>query len=173
VSGEPAFSDAVIPPTLERFRRGDVRRSERQIQDVKGEIGDPFVVIDLLSKFRRDNRINDDELRAGYRFRGDFMRAHLDALRAADVSRPRIDGARFRRDFGVSVYEARDRVLDAIAALGGIDAPGGSCIWHVVGLTETLKTWALTRYVARRVTENAAPGVLVTALGCLAAHYRR
>jgi hypothetical protein len=78
MSAEPTFADAILPPTPERWRRGDVRRSERQVRDARGSIGDPFVVVGLLLRLHRDARINDDELKAGYRFRSDFDRAHLD-----------------------------------------------------------------------------------------------
>jgi hypothetical protein len=155
---EPAFADVVVPPTPERWARGDVARAKHQVQDSAGRPGAPFIAIDLLSKLFRDQRITDDELKAGYRFRGDFTYGHLDALRAADVSRGRVDGARFRRDFGISIYEARRRAMDAIDVLGGIASPVGSCVRHVVGAGETLKLWATSRYTTRQVSENAASG---------------
>ena len=58
-------------------------------------------------------------------------------------------------------------------ALGGIDAPPASCIFHVVGAEETLKDWCRRRYTARRISEHQAPGVLIAALTSLAVHYKR
>ena len=53
----PVFSDAILPPTVERIRRGDVQRAERQISDVRGAVGDPFIVVSLLSRFRSRERL--------------------------------------------------------------------------------------------------------------------
>jgi hypothetical protein len=167
------FADIIVPPTHERWMRGDVERSPRQINDSKGDIGDPFVTVGLLLKMHRAARITDDKLAAGYRFRGDFAAAHLDRLGVRDLSKPRIDGGRRQGELTLRTIAARERVMSAIAALGGIDSPAGSCCWHVVGEDMTLKTWATTRFLSRRITENAAPGVLLAALGCLAAYYQR
>lgn len=50
---------------------------------------------------------------------------------AADLSR--VPGARSRGD-GTGPTRARQRVQDALAALGGIGRVPGSCAWHILGL---------------------------------------
>jgi Domain of unknown function (DUF6456) len=170
---EPAVENDLIPPPPERGQHDHIRRVDRQIQDTRGGIGLPWQAVGLLGRLHYAAKISDEELRAGIRFRGDFTAAHLDRLQARDLSRPRIDGGRRERELATQTIAARDRVMNAIADLGGVDSPAGSCCWHVVGMDETLKHWATTRFVSRRISENAAPGVLLGALGALVVHYQR
>jgi hypothetical protein len=59
----------------------------------------------------------------------------------------------------------------ALQALGGINSPAGSCVWHVVGLQRSIREWATRRsWNGRPVRQEQAQGVLVAALGVLAAH---
>jgi hypothetical protein len=37
----------------------------------------------------------------------------------------------------------RRRVHEAMAALGGISSPAGSCVWHVVGSQRSVREWAM------------------------------
>jgi hypothetical protein len=65
---------------------------------------------------------------------------------------------------------ARRRVHEAMAALGGISSPAGSCVWHVV-LQRSLREWAMRQgWGGRPVRQEQAQGILVAALGMLAAH---
>jgi hypothetical protein len=67
---------------------------------------------------------------------------------------------------------ARRRVHDAMAALGGISGPAGSCVWQVVGLQRSVREWAMRQgWGGRPVRQEQAQGILVAALGLLAAHY--
>jgi hypothetical protein len=60
-----------------------------------------------------------------------------------------------------------------MAALGGISSPAGSCVWHVVGLQRSVREWALRQgWGGRPVREEQAQGILVAALGMLAAQRR-
>jgi hypothetical protein len=169
----PVFSDAIIPPTAERWRRSDVRRPERQIQDVRGEIGDPFITISALARLHNSGKISTEMARAGNRFHGDFMRAHLLGIgaRASDFLRPPVGTTARHRDQAAWTYICRERVWDALQACGGPSSPCGSCAWHVIGLEETVKDWVLHRYTATRISENAGAGVLIATLGCLEGHY--
>ena len=45
--------------------------------------------------------------------------------------------------------------------------PGGSCLWRVIGLEESLKHWAQQV----QVSPESASGVLIGVLGMLEAHY--
>jgi hypothetical protein len=58
-----------------------------------------------------------------------------------------------------------------MAALGGISSPAGSCVWHVVGLQRSVHNWAIRQgWGGRPVDHKAAGGILIAALGVLAAH---
>ena len=68
---------------------------------------------------------------------------------------------------------ARRRVHEAMQALGGISSPAGSCVWHVVGLQRSVREWALRMgWGGRPVRQEQAQGILVAALGMLAAQRR-
>ena len=58
-----------------------------------------------------------------------------------------------------------------MAALGGISSPAGSCVWHVVGLQRSVREWAIRHgWGGRPVRQEQAQGILIAALGVLAAH---
>jgi hypothetical protein len=60
---------------------------------------------------------------------------------------------------------------EALQALGGLSSPGGSCVWHVVGLQRSVREWAIRQgWGGRSVEQKAAGGILVAALGMLARH---
>ena len=53
-------------------------------------------------------------------------------------------------------------------ALGGISSPAGSCVWHVVGLRQSAREWAIRQgWGGRPVRHEQA----VAALGRFSAHY--
>ena len=65
-----------------------------------------------------------------------------------------------------------DELIRAIRAVGGLGSPAGSCLWHVVGWEQSLKEWALGQgWNGRRVSQEAASGILIAALGALEAHF--
>jgi hypothetical protein len=48
--------------------------------------------------------------------------------------------------------------------------PAGSCVWHVVGLQRSVREWAIRQgWGGRPVRQEQAQGILVAALGMLAA----
>ena len=74
-------------------------------------------------------------------------------------------------DLNERQLHARRRVHEAMAALGGISSPAGSCVWHVVGLQRSVREWAIRQgWGGRPVRQEQAQGILVAALGMLAAH---
>lgn len=76
------------------------------------------------------------------------------------------------RGFTESQLDARVRVNRALDALGGLDSPAGSCIWYVVGLQCSVREWSMRQgWSGRPVDRKTAQGVLVAALGVLAALY--
>ena len=70
------------------------------------------------------------------------------------------------------VVGAKRRVIAALEALGGADSAAGSCAWHVLGCGASIREWAARRgWNGRPVGHAQAQGILVAALGVLAAHF--
>jgi hypothetical protein len=162
----------VLGPTAERLAHGPVERLPRQIADEYGGIARPSRAIDILAALERRGAITAGMRDAGDQFRVYFRTAHLDPLRAANLLRTpsavrRSDGS------GAAIEYARRRVAEAITAVGGLGSPGGACLWHVVGLEQSLKEWALgCGWSGRFVAQEAATGILIAALGALDAYWR-
>ena len=102
-------------------------------------------------------------------FQAVFIIAQLDPLRAWPVLR--VPGTGREPDLNERQLHARRQVHQAMAALGGISRPAGSCVWHVVGLQRSVREWAMRQgWGGRLVRQQQAQGILVAALGVLAAH---
>lgn len=167
--------DLGLGPTPERLRHGPVERIERPIGDAAGRPARPYRAVDTLASMERRGSITAAMRQAGEDFRARFARAHLDPLRALDLSTMRLGerGARPEQEGpGQQIEAARRSVWRAIQAVGGVASPGGSCLWHVVGWECSIKQWALEQgWSGRRVSQEAASGILVAALGALNAHF--
>jgi hypothetical protein len=167
--------NVVVMPTPERRNQGIVERLERPIADESGRPARPYRAVDTLGAMERRGSITASMRQAGEDFRARFATAQLDPLRAPDWSRLRVGGSsRFRAgdEPGMRIEGARDTVWRAIRALGGMGSPAGSCLWHVVGWERSLKEWALEQgWNGRRVSQEAASGILIAALGALEAHF--
>ncbi len=75
-------------------------------------------------------------------------------------------------DLSERQLDARRRVHAAMQALGGINSPAGSCVWHVVGLQRSVREWAMRQgWNGRPVRQEQAQGILIAALGMLAMHF--
>jgi hypothetical protein len=163
-------------PTPERRERGVTERLDRPIADESGSSARPYRAVDTLALMERRGSITASMRQAGEDFRVLFATAHLDPLRALDYSKPRNSGAsrhQNREDSGLRTEAAREAVWRAILAVGGPGSPGGSCVWHVVGWERSLKEWALEQgWSGRQVSQEAASGILIAALGALEIHYR-
>jgi hypothetical protein len=124
----------------------------------------------------RRGSITSGMRQAGEDFRHRFAVAQLDPLRALDLSRLSLGDKPTRRGDrapGLRAEAARNAVWRAIRAVGGIASPAGSCLWHVVGWERSLKEWAQEQgWAGRRVTQEAASGILIAALGALETHFR-
>ena len=93
------------------------------------------------------------------------------ALRALPVLR--VPGTGREPDLGERQLHAKRRVHEAMQALGGLSSPAGSCVWHVVGLQRSVREWAMRQgWGGRPVRQEQAQGILVAALGVLAAQCR-
>jgi hypothetical protein len=170
-----ALAEPAITPTRERRRQGEIEQLARPIADETGRPARPFRTVDTLTTMERRGSITTGMRQAAEDFRKQFAAAQLDPLHAFDYRQPRngwtgfADGGAER---GFRVESARDHVWRAISAVGGPRSPGGSCLWHVVGWECSIKQWAIEQgWNGRRVSQEAASGILVSALGTLEAHY--
>jgi hypothetical protein len=169
-----ATIDAVLTP--ERRRHGPVELVPTVIADGEGRPARPYHAVDTLTIMERRGSITAGMRQAGEDFRRRFATAQLDPLRALDLSRLSLGDKPTRRDDhapGLRAEAARNSVWRAIGAVGGIASPGGSCLWHVVGWERSLREWALEQgWSGRRVSPEAASGILIAALGTLETHFR-
>ncbi len=161
-------SSDLIEPTPERRRRG-VERLEKAIADDEGRPSQPYRSIDILGAMHRRGSITAEMRQAGEDFQVLFRLAQLDPLKAADVSRPVVSGAMIDA-IGPRIERARESVWKTVLSVGGLTSAGGSCLWHVIGLEQSIKEWATEQgWSGRRVSQEAASGILIAALGVLAA----
>jgi hypothetical protein len=162
-------------PTPERCNHNAVERVELPISDDSGRPARPYRTIDTLAAMERRGSITAGMRQAGEYFRARFATAQLDPLSAFDLSRPRTGGPsgyRSGEEPGLRIENAREAVWRAILAIGGLGSAGGSCLWHVVGWERSLKEWALEQgWSGRRVSQEAASGILIAALGALEGHF--
>ena len=169
-----APNDGVVSP--ERLRHGPVELVPTVIADAVGRPARPYRAVDTLTIMERRGSITAGMRAAGEDFRQRFAVAQLDPLRALDLSRLSLGDKPTRRGDhapGLRVEAARTAVWRAIGAVGGIASPAGSCLWHVVGWERSLKEWALEQgWAGRRVSQEAASGILIAALGALETHCR-
>jgi hypothetical protein len=145
----------------------------REFEEVRGVDPDGRIVVhhrtvDTLGKMLRAGTIDQAMRDASKDFQASFIVAQLDPLRALSVLR--VLGTGREPDLSERQLHARRRVHKAMAALGGIRSPAGSCVWHVVGLQQSVREWALRQgWNGRPVRQEQAQGILVAALGVLAA----
>jgi hypothetical protein len=164
-----------LSPTPERQKQGPIERIARPVADGFGRTGRPYRAIDTLAAMERRGSITPGMRQAGEDFRTRFAVAQLDPLSAFDISRVR-SGRHSTfpsgEQFGLRIEHAREVVWRAISAVGGLDSAGGSCLWHVLGWERSLKEWALEQgWSGRRVSQEAASGILIAALGALESHF--
>jgi hypothetical protein len=162
-------------PTAERRRQGPIEQVQRAIADTDGHPSRPYRAVDTLALMQRRGSITAAMRQAGEDFRARFTIAQLDPLRAIDPAHLRFGERSLRPEReapGVRIETARRSVWEAIQAVGGIGSPAGSCLWNVLGWECSLKEWALERgWSGRYVSQEAASGILVAALGALDAHF--
>jgi hypothetical protein len=162
--------DDAISPTPERAKRGPVERTERPVIPTPGDYESPYIAVDILEALLRRGAITNEEKRAGERFRAWFTLAQLDPLRAADFARPYVDGGRALTE--PRSDRARREIDKAIRWLGGRGSWQASCLWHMVGLDQSLREWtqqqSKTAQTARIMGHRDGVGVLIAALETLA-----
>ena len=131
--------------------------------------------VDTLARMLKAGTITPPMHDAARDFQAHFIIAAYDTTATASIVRVRrLRGEKmtWNDDLTVRQIAARDRVHDALDALGGMASPGGSCVWHVVGLQMSLREWAMQQgWNNRPVRPSEASGILISALGMLAVHY--
>jgi hypothetical protein len=147
----------------------------RELEEVREKDPDGRIVyhhrtVDTLGKMLRAGTIDQAMHDAARDFQASFIVAQLDPLRAVPILR--VPGTGREPDLTERQLHARRQVHQAMAALGGISSPAGSCVWHVVGLQRSVREWALRQgWGGRPVRQEQAQGILVAALGVLAGHF--
>lgn len=173
-STEPAQSNDIVSPL--RLQHGQVELVPTVIADAAGRPARPYRAVDTLMIMERRGSITAGMRQAGEDFRRRFALAQLDPLRALDLARLSLGDKPSRRDDhapGMRAEAARLAVWRAVGAVGGMGSPAGSCLWHVVGWERSLKEWAQEQgWAGRRVSQEAASGILIAALGALETHFR-
>jgi Domain of unknown function (DUF6456) len=148
----------------------------RELEEVREKDPDGRIVVhhrtvDTLGKMLRAGTITQEMHDAAKDLEAAFIVANLDPLRALSILR--VPGNGREPDLNERQLDARRRVHRALEALGGIASPAGSCVWHVVGLQRSVREWAMRQgWGGRPVRQEQAQGILVAALGMLAAHSR-
>jgi hypothetical protein len=145
------------------------RLEEVREKDPEGRIVVHHRTVDTLGRMLRSGTISQEMHDAARDFQAAFILAQLDPLRAIPLLR--VPGSSREPELGPRQLHARRRVHAAMEALGGISSPAGSCVWHVVGLQRSVREWAVRQgWGGRAVDHKAAGGILIAALGVLAAH---
>jgi hypothetical protein len=147
----------------------------RELEQVREKDPDGRIVyhhrtVDTLGKMLRAGTVTPEMHDAARDFQASFIVAQLDPLRALPVLR--VPGTGREPDLNDRQLHARRRVHQAMAALGGISSPAGSCVWHVVGLQRSVREWSMRQgWGGRPVRQEQAQGILIAALGMLARHF--
>jgi hypothetical protein len=159
-----------LGPSPERLAQGSVERLPQPIADEAGRPARPYRAVDTLTSMLRKGSITPAMHQAGEDFHALFIVAALEPLHAADLRRLP-DGVN-ELPLSLRQSEARKEVWRIVKMVGGISSPAGSCLWHVVGCTATVKEWALHHgWNGRVLSQEAASGVLIGALGALQAYF--
>jgi hypothetical protein len=125
--------------------------------------------VDTLGMMLANGTITPQMHEAAAMFRATFRVAALDGMRTAQLLRVRGGGGDLLSERQAA---ARRRLAADLDLFGGADSPGGSCLWHVLGLEYSLREWAMRQgWSGRPVHHVQAQGILLTALGVLAAYY--
>ncbi len=123
--------------------------------------------VDTLGILYRNGTIDRGMYLAARRFASMFAAAGLQGVSVPALDR--IPGQARAESYSERLVEAREEVMATVSAVGGIASPAGSALWHVVGLGQSLREWAVRQgWNGRTLTAQEARGVFIAALGMLA-----
>ncbi len=119
--------------------------------------------IGLVERWADEGIVTDKELAAAEAFRSIFDRAQLRERYAVSSSLiDRVDGSRSSTDdANVSMYDARERIMEALSLLGGSKGP---VVWDVIGSELSLREHVARQAGVTRVTVHEARGRLIAGL---------
>ena len=127
-------------------------------------------VVDTLGRMLKAGTITCGMHDAARDFQASFTIASYDPPVCPTLDR--LGGAGSRADLTDLQLDARRRVMLSLDVLGGLGSPAGDCVWHVVGLQRSIREWAMRQgWGGRPIGEKQAQGILIAALGVLAAFY--
>ena len=153
-------------PSHWRLQHGDFTPPIREADPETGRPVQHRRAVDTLGMMLANGTITQEMHDAGTVFRRRFRVAALDTLRGASLIRL---SAATGETMTERQVQARRQVAEALNVLGGA---AGSCVWHVVGLEFSVREWAMRQgWGGRTVPATQAQGMLVAALGVLAAYY--
>jgi hypothetical protein len=156
-------------PSRWRLQHGAVTPPERGADP---DTGTPVLrrrAVDTLGMLLENGSITPEMHGAAAIFRAHFRAAALDGMRTMPLIRIPRGTSDTLTERHVS---AREKVTAAIAHVGGMASPGGTCLWHVVGLECSIREWAMQEgWNGRALVPAHGQGILVCALGALAEHY--
>ena len=120
-----------------------------------------------MERWADEGLITEQELTAAEAFRAIFNRAQLRERYAVSSSLiDRVDGGGSRSDEAcASMYEARERVMEALTVLGGSMGP---VVWDVIGSELSLREHVARQAGVKPVTVHEARGRLIAGLDILA-----
>ncbi len=156
-------------PSKWRLQHGGVGPAVRDADPDTGTPVQHHRTVDTLGVMLDHNTITPEMHEAGCIFRTQFRTASLDGMRTTQLIR--VPGGS-----GDTLTErqasARRRVAAVMEVVGGPDTATGSCLWHVVGLECSVREWAMRRgWNGKPIPPPQGQGILIGALGILAAHY--
>ena len=120
-----------------------------------------------MERWADEGIVTEKEPAAAEAFQAIFDRAQLRERYAVSSSLiDRVDGGGSRSDdANVSMYEARERIMEALSLLGGSMGP---VVWDVVGSGLRLREHVSRQAGVKRVTVHEARGRLIAGLDILA-----
>lgn len=167
INGVEIVRRGVDQGTAERQQHGHLATVDTY---AAGQRGRALRDQDTIARLLANKTITVGAATAARQFQRLFHVAGLGGLRAVQLERQPAGPA----GEGLAQVQARRRVVQAIDALGGHQALGGSAVWYVVGVGDSVKDWAQRQRLGhgRDLNERTAVGILIGALGALEAHLR-
>jgi hypothetical protein len=158
----------IVPGKPARLPRRELE--EVRELDPNGGIVVHHRLVDTLGRMLKSGTIDQAMRDAGRDLQAAFIVAQLDPMRAMPILR--VPGTGRDPDLSERQLDARQRVHEAMQALGGISSPVGSWAWHVLGCQRSIREWAMHQgWSGRRLHVQQAQGIALAALDLLARHF--